>query len=79
MRPGGGMRGEDNMTEEEARAIDMAIARLLRGKLCEGCPPTDFLEAPTRCLSCPRRAALTASQLHPRGPSPCRRAVRKAD
>lgn len=39
----------------EARKIDMAIARSLEGKLCEGCPPADFPNAPTRCLPCPRR------------------------
>lgn len=43
------------MTDEEARAIDMAIARSMRGKLCSDCPPASFPEAPTRCLPCPRR------------------------
>jgi hypothetical protein len=45
-------------TEEErnARLADKRIARSLRGKLCEGCPPADVPNARGRCLPCPRRA-----------------------
>jgi len=46
---------QERMDAEEARRIDRAIARSLRGKLCSDCPPADFPEAPTRCGPCPRR------------------------
>lgn len=39
----------------EAAMADQAIAKSLEGKLCEGCPPSEFPDAPTRCLECPRR------------------------
>lgn len=44
------------MTDEEARAIDLAIAASLEGKLCEDCPPEGH-ETPARCAPCPRRGA----------------------
>ena len=43
------------MTEDEAREIDLQIAKSLEGKLCSDCPPAEFPEASTRCSSCPRR------------------------
>lgn len=40
----------------EAYLADQAIAASLEGKLCEGCPPPEFPDAPSRCLECPRRS-----------------------
>lgn len=49
------------MTEQEAREIDLQIARSLEGKLCSDCPPAEFPNATTRCLPCPRRLTHSAS------------------
>lgn len=43
------------MTNEEARAADLAIAKSLRGKLCSDCPPENYPNDKTRCTSCPRK------------------------
>ena len=43
-------------SEDDAHRVDMAIARSMRGQLCEGCPSEQFTNATSRCLPCPRRA-----------------------
>ena len=43
------------MTDDEARASDLAIAKSLAGKLCSDCPPVGYPADKTRCLPCPRR------------------------
>jgi hypothetical protein len=43
--------------ERNARLADKRIARSMAGKLCSDCPPAEFPNASTRCLSCPRRGA----------------------
>ncbi len=48
-------RDVEPLTQAEARAIDLAIADSLKGKLCSDCPPERYGNA-TRCLPCPRRA-----------------------
>ena len=44
------------MTDDEARAADLTLAKSLAGKLCSDCPPVGYPTDKTRCLPCPRRA-----------------------
>ena len=43
------------MTDDEARAADLILAKSLAGKLCSDCPPVGYPTDKTRCLPCLRR------------------------
>jgi hypothetical protein len=46
---------DEKTLEWAAGVVDLRIADSLADSLCEGCPPAEYPNAPTRCSSCPRR------------------------